>query len=208
MQSRNPLIALSILALAAFAAAPARASVPFTTSRFQITFPDGWQPLMAPGAGDTVLAVFNQTALAFSWMTVNTTDHQPTAEEIEAYRQAYSGSDSATKVSDGTKTLGGRSFTYIEYEVVDSAGGTNRARFYYTSSGNSLFTAFLTYEPTIGAAAVGQLETALGTLTLTGTPIRSVSARAYRALRAGDRDILGRARLLSAPARLYRLPTY
>jgi hypothetical protein len=208
MQTRNTLIGLSILALTVFAAAPARASVPFTTARFQITFPDGWQALTAPGTGDTVLAVFSQTTFAFSWMTVSTTDHELTAQEIEAYRQAYSGSDSVTKVSDGTKTLGGKSFTYIEYEVVDSTDGTSRARFYYTSSGTSLFTSFLTYDPAVGAAAVAQLETALGTLTLTGTPIRALAARPFPALRSPDHDILGRARTLSAPARLYRLPSY
>lgn len=208
MQTRNHLIALSILSLAAFAAAPARASVPFSTSRFQITFPDGWQSLTAPGSGDSILAVFSQTTMAFSWMTVSTTDHELTAQEIEAYRQAYSGSDSVTKVSDGTKTLGGKSFTYIEYDVKDEQGGTSRARFYYTSSGTSLFTSFLTYDPAVGAAAVAQLETALGTLTLTGTPIRALAGRAYPALRAADHDILGRTRVLSAPARLYRLPSY
>jgi hypothetical protein len=208
MQSRNPLLALSILALAAFAADPARAGTAFTTSRFQITFPDGWQALTAPGTGDTVLAVFSQTTFAFSWMSVSTFDHQPTAQEIEAYRQAYSGSDSVTKVADGTKTLGGKSFTYIEYEVVDSTDGTSRARFYYTQGGMSLFTSFLTYDPAVGSASVAQLETALGTLNLTGAPIRPLPARAYPALRAADRDILGRARALQAPARLYRLPAY
>jgi hypothetical protein len=206
MHIHKKLIAFSILAMAAFAAAPARASVKFTTARFEITFPNGWQALTSPGAGDSLLAVFSQTTMAFSWMTVSTTDHPLTAEELEALRQTYTGSDSVTKVADGTKALGGKSFTYVEYEVVDTADGNGRVRIYYTSSGTQLFTGLLSYDPAVGTAAVTELETALGTLTLTGTPIRALARRSSRSLIPADHDILGRASALSARTWLFRLP--
>jgi hypothetical protein len=207
MKTHQRLLPLAFLSLAVIAVIPSRASVSYTTSRFQITFPDGWQSLTVPGSADTLLAVFSQTTMAFSWMSVSITDHPMTADELDALRQVYAGSDSVVKGSDGTKTLGGKSFSYVEYEIVDTAEGNGRMRIYYTSSGNQLFTCLLSYEPG-GTAAVTQMETALGTLSFVGTPIRALAARLTPSPRTGDHDVLGRARGLSTRTWLYSLPAH
>jgi hypothetical protein len=206
MQSRAKTLFLSVLSLAAAAALPARAA--FSTARFEITFPAGWQPLTVPGMdlGDSVLSVFNMELSAYSWMSVSITDHPLTAEELEAYRKAYAGSDSVTKVTDGSKTLGGMSFTFVEYKAVDTSDGEGYARIYYTSSGNQLFTCLLSYDPAAGAGAVTGLETALATLKLKGTPIRARAPRVSLARNPADHDILGRMRPLAARTVLFRLP--
>lgn len=206
MQSRNHLIAIPLLSLAAVVAMPARAASPFSTSRYSITFPAGWQ-MVPPGAGsDSVLKVFNVQNPAYCYMTATTSTHPLTSQELDAYRQAYAGTDSVTKTADGTKTLGGKSYTFVEYQPVDTSSGPTRARIYYTNSGTSLFTAVLVYNPIDGAGAVPDVESALATLSLSASPIRAVAARAQPGWRPADHDILGRTRLLAARTALFRLP--
>lgn len=207
MQYRKTLFALSILSLSALMSVPARAATSAATSRFSLTFPTGWQALPDPTGGDSVLAEINSTLMAYCYMTATTTDHPLTAQELEAYRQAYGGSDSATKVTDGTKTIGGRSFTFVEYQATDTSNGASHIRIYYTANGSNLFTTVLIYDPAGGAGAVTDLETALATLTLSASPIRVVAARSGPAWRAADHDILGRARPLAARTALFRLPS-
>jgi hypothetical protein len=206
MQSRGNLIAISLLSSAAVVAMPARAASLFSTSRYSLTFPDGWQ-MIPPGAGsDSVLKVFSAQNPAYCYMTATTSTHPLTSQELDAYRQAYAGTDSVTTTADGTKTLGGKSYTFVEYQPVDTSSGPTRARIYYTNSGTSLFTAVLVYDPLIGAGAVPDVESALATLSLSASPIRAVAARTREGLRVADQDILGRSRLLTAHAVLFRLP--
>jgi hypothetical protein len=206
MQYRQIGFALSFLSLSALTSVPARAATPATTSRFSLTFPAGWQALPVQTGGDSVMAVFSPTLMAYCYMTSTTTDHAPTAQELDAYLRASGGADSVTKVTDGTKTLGGKSFTFVEYESADTSGDSSRVRMYYTSSGSNFFSAILIYDPATGSGAVSDLETALATLTLSGTPIRAWAARSLPGIRAADHDILGRSRLPSARTALFRLP--
>lgn len=206
MQSRKILIALSILSLAALTSSPARAATPVSTSRFTLSFPTGWQALPVTTGGDSVAAVLNPTMMAYCYMTATITDHPLTAQEVDAYRQAYAGSDSVTKVTDGTKSLGGKSFTYVEYQATDTASGPSRVRIYYTTSGANLFTTVLIYDPATGAGSVADLESALATLSLKSTAIRAWAARTVPGMRPADRDVLGRSRSLVARTALFRVP--
>lgn len=206
MQSRSLLTAFSVLSMAALASMPARAAAPFTASRFSITFPTGWQMLPVTSGGDSLMAVLNPTLLSYCYMTVTTTDHPLTAQELEAYRETYAGSDSVTKVADGTKSLGGKTFTFVEYQSADTSSGPSRVRIYYTNSGTNLFTSVLIYDPAAGAGAVTDMESALATLSLSASPIHAWMARSRPAGQASIHDILGRSRPLSARTALYRLP--
>jgi hypothetical protein len=207
MQSRKIALSLSILSLAVLTSVPARAAAPYTTGRFSVTFPDGWQMINSQTGGDSVLAVLNVTMMSYCYMTSTTTDHPMTAQELEAALEAYAGSDSISKVTDGTKNIGGKSFTYVEYKTTDTTtAGPSRIRLYYSSNGTNLFTTVLIYDPDTGAGAVADLETALATLTLSAAPIRAWSMRPQPKWSPADHDVLGRSRPLTARTRLYRLP--
>jgi hypothetical protein len=207
MRTSKNLIALATLSLAAFAALPARANTLFATSRFQISFPDGWQPLIPVGPNDSLMVLYSEASMASSWISVHTTDHPMTAAEIDAYREVFTGTANSTKVSDGTKSLGGKSYTYFEYEADDTTDGRERTRIYYMASGSLLFAGSVSYELADASAAVADMEAALATLSLAGTPIRALAPSPFAGLRPADHDILGRARALSARTWLYRLPS-
>jgi hypothetical protein len=202
MQTRWNLIALSVISLAAFAAVPVRADVSFTTSRFQITFPNGWQSLTPPKGADSILIVLKQASSAGGGVRVTTDAHPLTAEEYDAGRQLVYGLSTSDAVSKGSKTLGGKAFTYAEY-----TDGNGLGRFYFMSSGTQYVVASVSYAPSEGTAAVTEMESALATLTLPGTPIHPLAVRSSATLRPVDHDLLGRSRTLSAPTWLFRLPT-
>lgn len=203
MSSRKLLYGFAVLTLAAFAAAPIRADVTFTTARFKVDFPDGWQNFPVQVGGDSLLAVMNPALEAFCYMTSTTTDHPMTDAELAALIEQYAAGDSATKVTSGTRTLGGKAYAFVEYGNLDSADTASRARIYYSANGNTLFTAVLVYNTDAGAGAPDQLESALGKLTV---GIRALSSRrALPTLRPADHDILGR-NVPRARTPLFRLP--
>jgi len=206
MQSRKILIALSFLYLAVLTSISTAADTTFTTSRFSISFPPAWQKVPFMAGGDSLLAVFNDTNMAYCYMTASTTDHPLTAQELEAYRKAYAGSDSVNKVADGTKTLGGKSFSFVEYQSTVTANDSSRVRIYYTNVGSNLFTSILIYTPGSEDGAVADLESALATLSLSASPIHAWIERPTSAGRAAIHDVLGRSRPLAARTALYRLP--
>jgi len=206
MQSRKFLIALSVLCLAVLTSLSTAADTTFTNTRFSIRFPSAWQKVPFMAGGDSLLAVYNDTNMAYCYMTSRITDHPLTAQELEAYRKAYAGADSVNKVTDGTKTLGGKSFSFVEYQSAVTANDSSRVRIYYTNVGSNLFTSILIYTPGSEAGAVADLETALATLSLSATPIRAWITRPQPAGRTAIHDILGRSRPLTARTALYRLP--
>jgi hypothetical protein len=156
--------------------------------------------------GDSLLTVIDTASMSYCYMFETTTDHPLTAQQLDAYRMAYAGADSATKVTDGTKTLGGKTFTFVEYQSTDTASGASRVRIYYANIGTNLFTSVLIYDPTSGAGAIADLESALASLSLSATPIHAWITRPQPAGRAAIHDILGRSRPLTARTALYRLP--
>ena len=206
MQSRTILCALSLLSLSALTSVPARAATPVTSSRFSLTFPTGWQALPVQTGGDSVQMVMNIPMQSSCYLSSTTSDHPVTAQELDSMLLSSAGTDSITKVTGGTKSIGGKSFTYVEYRAADTAtNGDSRIRLYYTASGTNLFSAMLIYDPATGAGAVADVETALSTLSLT-TAIRAWAAGARPGLRAADHDILGRLQPLATRSVLFRLP--
>ncbi|MBW8886316.1 MAG: hypothetical protein JF616_01055 [Fibrobacteres bacterium] len=207
MRAHQNLIALAILSLSAFSAVPAAASTTYSTSRLQITFPDGWQPLLPFGPQDSLMSFINLDISASSWIILHTTDHPMTAQELDAYGKSLSGADPTITVSNGSQTLGGKSFIYLEYDEVDTTtGAKQRTRLYYTYNGSLQINGTLTYDPSVGTTAQADMESALASLTVAGTPILAFGARTHASLPPADHDILGRSRAFSARTRLFRLP--
>jgi hypothetical protein len=205
------------LSLAAFAAAACLAAAPASAveignSSFTLTFPTGWSKLDL-GANDTAAVTAIKSGGVGGTVIMTGTQHEGalTSAEMAAYIAQYSASDSVTVVDQGTKTLGGKAFSFIEFKKAnpaDEVEKTARYRFYFISQGNYLFQAFSFYNTLIGAGALTDIESALGTLRLTpSTAIRAVAEPAGPRLRPADRDVLGRAqRTLVRKSPLFRLP--
>lgn len=196
-----------LLASAAWAALPARADDTFTTTRFGITFSDGWQAMPTLAAGDSGLALmYAYSMMGYCYMAAASADHPVPAGELDAYRQQYAGGDSAVKAGEGTSALGGKDFGYVEYRSADTSNGDTRIRLYSTTQGGIRFDAVFIYDHNAADILVPEMEAALATLDLSATPIRARAPRGPLAWRPADHDVLGRARPVAAPAILYRLP--
>ena len=206
MSVRKTLFALTAAALA-MAALPARAAGTLVaTSRYSLTFPEGWT-LFTITQSDSFKFVINQELGATCYTASSITDHPVTAPEIAAAIRQYGQTDSVTKTTDGAKTLGGKEFSYIEYRNTDASDST-RARFYYVSSGNLLFTAYTAYTAGgSGNTVVTQVEAALATLTLNANTALRRAGRGDAGSRPADHDLMGRLRPGAARMALFRLPS-
>ncbi len=197
---------LRFLVFTALAALPARADSPFAVAGYEISFSDGWQPLatLVPGDSNLTLA-YGYSMMGYCSLTAGLEGDPATSSRLDAFRQAYGGSDSVAKVADSTLNLGGKTFSMVEYQGADSSTADIRFRYYAIAGGSDRFAVALVYDVNAASVLVPDLETALGTLSFAGTPIRAVALRKSPALVHPEHDILGRARARSAHTRLYRL---
>jgi hypothetical protein len=190
------------LSLAAFAAAACLAAAPASAveignSNFTLTFPTGWSKLDI-GVSDSAAVTAIKSGGVGGTVIMTGTPHAGalTSAEMAAYIAQYSASDSVTVVDQGTKTLGGKAFNFIEFKKADPEDeieATARYRFYFINQGGYLFQAFSFYNTLIGATAMADIESALGTLRLTpSTSLRAVAGLANPELRPARRDVLGR----------------
>ncbi len=191
-------------------AAPLRAQPGVvTTTKFSLTFPTGWAGV--PLGQDSVAAAMNLANEAAAYlMLVPHAGGTLTAEEIKAAMMANGGADSVTKTNEGTKTLGGKSFSYLEFkEAVPEEGGENaRYRVYFYTQGNVLFEAVLGFDAVESPTAVADLETALATLTVTpGAGLRRVAVQARPLSLRSSHDVLGRTLVPLAAGRV-AVPAY
>lgn len=175
-------------------ASPLRAQTPVTTTKFSLTFPTGW--MKVPLGTDSVAAAMNLANEAVAYMMlVPHAGGDLTAEQIKAAMTANGGADSVTKTGEGTKTLGGKSFSYLEFkEAVPEEGGENaRFRIYFYTQGTVLFEAILGFDTVDSPAAVADLETALATLAISpGAGLRRVAVQARPLSLRSAHDVLGR----------------
>ncbi len=126
--------------------------------------------------------------------------------------KGFGATDSLETTADGTKTLGGKSFSFIEWKKAGATGAEakDRYRVYFLTTGTVMFEGILGFDTDNSVSALADMEAALATLTLTGgTAIfRAASARVRPASVRPARDVLGRqAPLPSAnriPLALYR----
>lgn len=198
-------LSAGIALCALVSAAPAKAApLVVTTSRFSLTFQDGWTTF--PFGNDTLKVVMNPTINATAYMAAVISDHPMTAQELSQYMAMYGAADSLEKTAEGTKTIGGKSFTYVEYKSTKAGDEDGRYRFYYTHSGNLLFNTNVGYEIPDATAAIAQVEAALATLTLNSTNALRASALRGPAFRPATHDVLGRSGFGVRPVRLFGVP--
>jgi hypothetical protein len=212
---RNPLSALfypALLALAVSAAVvPARA-VEIGNDDFKLTFADGWTPFSPGGSTSGTVTAMN-SAFGGDLIIMSGYAHEGdlTSEEVAAAMAAYSANDSLTVLEQGAKTLGGKSFDFIEFMLTDpqDAGEVAmRYRIYFTVQDGFLFQALTAYDSSKGSTIIADLEDALKTLRITASAgIRAVSSSARPGFRAADHDVMGRfARPDSRRTPMFTLP--
>jgi hypothetical protein len=176
-------------------AAPLRAQTLVTTTKFSLTFPTGWTKL--PLGTDTAgAAVMNMTNDAFSFLFgAPHAGGALTTEELKAAMLAAGATDSLTKTTEGTKTLGGKSFSFVEFKqaVPDAGDEDARYRVYFYTQGNFLFEAIIGFDTVDSPAAVADLESALATLTIApGAGLRRLAGQARPLFHRSAHDVLGR----------------
>lgn len=197
-------LSAAIALAAVVSAVPVKAAPPLlvSTTKFSLTFQDGWATF--PFSSDTIKFVMNQSLSATCYLTAVPQTRELTAQEIAAYMAMYGGSDSLVQTATGTKTLGGKTFSFVEFKDVDDSSG--RARFYYTSTGSLLFNATTAFDVDNSAAVIAQVEAALATLTLnSGASLRAAALRG-QGFRPATHDVLGRSGQAVRPVRLFRMP--
>jgi hypothetical protein len=205
-----PRLTFAALALAALVSAvPAKAAAPVvvTTSRYSITFPDGWMLFAIPGSSDTVKYLLNLESEAGCHMMAVPQANPLTAQEIAALMAGYAAGDSLVKTDGGTKTIGGKTFSFVEFKQLSSDDSSGRGRFYYTTAGNLLFHASVVFDVETAATIVPQVEGALATLTLNATTGLRAAALRGSATRAATLDVLGRSGADIRQARMFRVPS-
>jgi hypothetical protein len=201
IRSSLPFLSLAL----AVAAAPAGAAT-IATSSFSLTVPAEWAD--APFTDDSA-ATIGDTAGTSCDLFTQIADGAVTAREIDSLRDEYTlPGDSLAKVAEGPRSLGGRSFTFVEYRDTDTSLGDSRVRFYFAFEGGLRFAAALEYVNDPGNKAVTLLESALATLKLgSAAPVRAPAALASRSLpTAAARDVLGRSRAMRSRTAFFRLP--
>ncbi|MEO6096214.1 MAG: hypothetical protein ABIW76_11120 [Fibrobacteria bacterium] len=179
------------------AVVPTFSQVPVSNARFSITFPSGWMKLPASSQSDSAGAVLIHFATgASTFLFAAPHEGNLTAAEIIAAIKDFGTTDSVEVAAEGAKTLGGKSFSFIEWKKAGATGdeALERYRVYFHTTGTFMFEGILGFDTDNAASAIGDMETALATLNLTGsTAIRRLAAKALRptSVRA-NRDVLGR----------------
>jgi hypothetical protein len=207
------------LSLAAFAAATCLAAAPASAveignASFTLTFPSGWSKLVIDGyESEAVTAMKGGGVGGTVIMSVSNHEGGLTPAEMTAYIAQYASSDSVTVLDQGTRTLGGKAFSFIEFKKahpVNEVESMSTYRFYFINQGNDLFQAFSYYNTLTASGAVTDIESALGTLRLTpSASVRAAAGPAGPQPRSADRDALGRFQrpeIRKSP--LFRRPTF
>jgi hypothetical protein len=211
MLSRLSLLACSLFAAASLTAIPSRAESRYSTNRFEITFGDGWQEQASlveasPGGDSALSLMYGYSMLGYCFMSASLAEQPVTDRDFETFRKQYAGADSVLQVAEGSDTLGGKAFSYVEYKNADSANGDIRIRLYSASEGPLRFQSMLVYDSGVGSNLVAEMDSALAGLTFSPTPIRSRLSRPPLAERPAEHDILGRFRPLAVRSVLLRMP--
>jgi hypothetical protein len=198
----------AVLGLAICAAvAPVFSQVPVSNANFSLTFPTGWMKLSLGGQGDSAgIIMFKMSDTTSAFLFAAPHEGNLTAAEIAAAIESFGSTDSLEVVADGTKTLGGKSFSFIDWKKAGATGdeAKDRYRVYFLTTGTFMFEGILGFTTDNATSAVGDMESALATLNLTGgSAIRRVASAALRpsSLRVG-RDALGREALTPSGKRL------
>lgn len=187
-------------------ASPAQAApLPVATSNYSLTFQDGWS--LFPFGNDSLKFIMNDSLGATCYMMAITQAQPLSAQQIAAYMAMYGASGNVVQSGTGAKTLGGKSFSFVEFKYLNEADTVGRSRFYYTQAGSLLFHASAAFEVDNSEAVIAQVEAALATLVLNAnSSLRAASLRKPESP-AATHDVLGRSHAPARPARLYRLPT-
>lgn len=186
---------LSLLPLLLLAAAPARAAATITKTHFSITFAGSWDTSPYLPATDSSIYLMDTVTSAVVVGGIETETGAMTEEQWRAaWSQAYA--HSLAMADSGTKTLGGKSFFWTEWQdtsAQDTGADVGHGRFYVVSQGNAMFFVWVAYNAGNASTVIPGIETALATLQFIG--IASVRPVAHlRIDPATDvRDALGRA---------------
>jgi hypothetical protein len=197
----------AVLGLATCAVAPAFSQVPVSHANFTITFPAGWTKIPLGAQGDSAGAMLmNVSTGSSTFLFAAPHVGELTAAEIAAAIRNSGATDSLEVITEGTKTLGGKSFAFIDWKKAGVTGDEDveRYRVYFHTTGTFMFEGILGFDKDKMTASVADMETALATLNLTGgSAIRRVASAGLRpsSLRAG-RDVLGRQALQPSGKRL------
>ena len=193
--TKNPasILAFPALCLCVFAMTAKAQSLEVTTSNYSLTFPNGWSR-MSLGQPDTSIVTLTQASSSSFAITAGVAHPGAlTQKDIDSSLSEQSGGDSIEIVTQGTKTLGGRDFNYLEYKMKGAAATDPHTRVYLETQNGFLFEAILIYHPTAGTAAITDVESALATLRITfGSPVLRARKRATLAPRLASLDLLGR----------------
>lgn len=178
------------------AVAPAFSQVPVSNKAFSLNFPDGWMKVSLGASDSSSATLYNMTSGASTYLFSAAHTGNLTAAEIAAAMKGFGATDSLETTAEGTKTLGGKSFSFIEWKKAGATGAEakDRYRVYFTTTGTVMFEGILGFDTDNAASATADMESALATLTLTGgTAIfRAASAHLRPVSGRAARDVLGR----------------
>jgi hypothetical protein len=186
---------------------PAFSQVLVSNANFSLTFPDGWMKIsLGPKADSSGATLYNLTSGASTFLHAEPHSGNLSAAEIAAAMKSFGVADSLEVTAEGTKTLGGKTFTFIEWKKKGATGdeANDRYRVYYYTTGTYVFQGMLGFDTGNATEAVADEESALATLVITGgTATLRTSAPGLRPsnFRAG-RDVLGRQARLPSGKRL------
>ncbi|GEM_PF-4077830 len=177
-------------------AAPATAQTLVKTSHFSLTYPAGWMNFTFPGMPDTTSAtVMNASDSAISFLFGAPHQGDLTSTEIATALALAGAGDSLEVTVRGTKTLGSKSFTFIEWKKKNPATeeATSRFRVYYLVQNGFMFEAILSFTTDSSPTAVADIESALATLNVTApTTLRFRISYGRRNVGTADLNLLGR----------------
>ncbi len=188
------------LAFAAATVLPAAAQSLVTTTNFSLTFPAGWMQLTAGTESDSASAFLINTLTGSTAITMGL-PHQGllTSKEMAQLMLTYGVTDSLSTTANGTKTLGGKEFTFLEFKKSGTSESNTvaRVRIYFLSQGNFLFEGLMSYDTDTVAGTLTEFEAALATLNIKASAGLRAAIAPFRPAEAGARhDALGRSQRL------------
>jgi hypothetical protein len=187
---------------AGVAVTPASA-VEIGNDSFMLIFGDGWKDFTigAPTAAATAIkGEFGEEG----WVSLKLLKQAAalTPEELALYMKSYRQTDSVIVIDQGSKTLGDREFSFVEFEDGirdDPSSEAPHFKLYYTAQSGYLFEAITYFTPSQNGGEVAEVESALATLNITAAAgLRRTRGMALTKPKAMDHDALGRFRPAAA----------
>jgi hypothetical protein len=207
-------LSLTALSLAAWAAVAPASAVEIGNSKFSLTFGNDWAEQNLGENDSSAVSVVKGNILAgMAILSLSAHEGPLSQAEMTSYLSMYAASDSFTVVDEGSKTLGGKAYTFLELKKADPANAIEEAtryRFYFHSQGNLLFNAFTFYNTLMGAGVPADIEAALATLEIkAAAALRSAREQVRPRFRPSELDALGRFRQAEGRRTpLFRVPAF